>query len=116
MVAGYCWHWSKTPLPDGTLARDVEIGDYRRPWNARPEAIRLASGIPKAPLWARDPDASTWLGHRDLSHDSPVKRSGDRFVDLVKNTYRVLLTRGLRGCFVSFLDRDTERFFRSRMA
>ena len=27
-----------------------------------------------------------------------VKRSGDRFTDLVKRTYRVLLTRGLKGC------------------
>lgn len=148
MVAGYCWHWSKTPLPDGTLATDVQIGEYNRPWNARPEATRLAPGIPKAPLWARepggidqigciytaqgfefdyvgvifgkdltyDPDANTWLGHRTLSHDSPVKRSGDRFVDLVKSTYRVLLTRGLRGCYVAFLDKDTERFFKSRMA
>jgi DUF2075 family protein len=148
MVAGYCWHWSKTPLPDGSLAADVQIGDYGRPWNARHEATHLAAGIPKAHLWARepggidqigciytaqgfefdyvgvifgqdltyDPDANTWLGHRTLSHDSPVKRSGDRFVDLVKNTYRVLLTRGLRGCYVTFLDKDTERFFKSRMA
>jgi DUF2075 family protein len=31
------------------------------------------------------------------------------------NTYRVLLTRGLKGCYVCFLDRDTERFVRSRI-
>ena len=34
---------------------------------------------------------------------------------LVKNTYRVLLTRGLKGCFVYFADKDTERFVRSRI-
>jgi hypothetical protein len=33
----------------------------------------------------------------------------------VKNTYRVLLTRGMKGCYVYFVDRETERFFRSRM-
>jgi DUF2075 family protein len=36
-------------------------------------------------------------------------------VDLVKNTYRVLRTRGLVGCYVCFLDKETERFVRSRM-
>jgi hypothetical protein len=148
MVAGFCWPWSKKPLPDGTLIDDVEIDDFLRPWNARPEATRLATGIPKSHHWAResggidqvgciytaqgfefdyvgvifgkdlkyDPDAGVWIGDKTVSHDTVVKRSGDRFVDLVKNTYRVLLTRGLKGCYVTFLDKNTERFFRSRMS
>lgn len=45
-----------------------------------------------------------------------VKRSGDRFVDLVKNAYRVLLTRGMKGCYVYFENEDTRNFFRSRIA
>jgi hypothetical protein len=36
-------------------------------------------------------------------------------VSLVKNTYRVLLSRGMKGCYVHFMDKDTERFVRSRM-
>jgi DUF2075 family protein len=147
MTAGFCWPWSK-PKPDGTLVDDVVAGDYRRPWNARPEATRLARGIPKAPLWAYEPggldqigciytaqgfefdyvgviwgrdlaydlDAQTWVGRREHSCDNAVKRSKEHFVDLVKNTYRVLLSRGLKGCYVHFMDRDTERFVRSRMA
>lgn len=146
MAAGFCWPWSKSQ-PDGTLIADVVVGDYRRPWNARPEATRLADGIPKATYWAHDPngidqvgcvytaqgfefdyigvifgldltynlDAQEWEGHKDQSHDTVVKRSNDQFIDLVKNTYRVLLTRGLKGCYVCFMDRDTERFVKSRM-
>ena len=45
LVAGYCWPWSY-PLTDGTLVEDVVIGDFRRPWNARHDARRLAPGIP----------------------------------------------------------------------
>lgn len=30
-------------------------------------------------------------------------------------TYRVLLSRGMKGCYVCFLDKATETFFRSRM-
>lgn len=146
MAAGFCWPWSK-PQPDGTLVEDVVVGSWRRPWNARPEARRLAAGIPKAQLWAHEPggleqvgcvytaqgfefdyvgvvfgrdlrydlDAQVWLGDRKASFDRKVKQSRERFADLVKNTYRVLLSRGLRGCYVCFLDRDTERFFRTRI-
>jgi len=145
VTAGFCWNWSN-PNPDGTLKDDVVIGDYRRPWNAKPEARILAPGIPKSNLWAYDPNGSnqigcvytaqgfefdyvgvifgndlaydfdeqTWKGHPENSADSVVKRSKDKFVELVKNTYRVLLSRGLKGCYVYFVDKDTERFFKSR--
>jgi len=70
-------------------------------------------------IWGKDLrynlDDQTWVGDKTQSADSVVKRSMDRFVDLVKNTYRVLLSRGIKGCYVHFLDRDTERFVRSRM-
>jgi hypothetical protein len=55
-----------------------------------------------------------WAGDKTKSFDTVVKRSGEHFVDLVKNTYRVLLTRGIRGCYVYFMDRETEKFFQSR--
>jgi len=146
VTAGYCWHWSM-PDSNGNLNDDVVIGDYRRPWDARPEARKLAPGIPKATLWADDPnginqvgcvynaqgfefdyvgviigpdlrynfDAQMWEGHPEGSQDLAVKRSKDKFTELTKNTYRVLFSRGMKGCYVYFMDKDTERFFRSRM-
>ncbi len=147
LTAGFCWPWSKELNPDGTLKEDVEVGEYRRPWNARPEATRLARNIPKATYWAYDPnglyqigcvytiqgfefdyvgvifgkdlvydfDRQDWAADKEQSRDTVVRRSGSQFPDLVKRTYRVLLSRGLRGCYVCFLDKDTERFVRSRM-
>jgi DUF2075 family protein/phage repressor protein C with HTH and peptisase S24 domain len=146
VTAGFCWNWSK-PNGDGTLKDNVVIGDYKRPWNAKPEAKKLAPGIPKASLWAYDPnginqigcvytaqgfefdyvgvifgedlvydfDKQTWIGNLSKSSDNVVKRSGEKFVDLVKNTYRVLLSRGMKGCYVYFMNKDTERFFKSRI-
>ena len=146
MTAGFCWKWSR-PKPDGTLVEDVVIGEYRRPWNAKPETARLARGIPKAYLWAHLPggidqigciytaqgfefdyvgvifgkdllykfEQQEWVGDRQQSHDTVVRRSRDKFADLVKNTYRVLLSRGMKGCYVHFMDKETEHFFRSRM-
>jgi uncharacterized protein len=64
-----------------------------------------------------DPRSGSWVGDRSKSFDRPVKaaRVDDDFVALLKNTYRVLLTRGMRGCYVYFLDEDTPNFFRNRI-
>ncbi len=56
-----------------------------------------------------------WVTHREHSADSVVRRATQDFERLVKNTYRVLLTRGLKGCYVYFMDKDTESFFRTRI-
>lgn len=146
MTAGFCWRWSD-PLDGGGLVNDVVVGEYARPWNARPDAKRLARGIPKSSLWAHaaggieqvgcvytaqgfefdyvgviwgtdltyDLDRQAWVGNPAASYDTVVKRAKGAFVDLVKNTYRVLLSRGMKGCFVCFVDKDTERFVRSRV-
>jgi uncharacterized protein len=146
VTAGYCWPWSP-PNSDGTLKEDVVIADYKRPWNASPEARRLAPGIPRAYLWAYDPRGidqigciytaqgfefdyvgvvmgsdliydkglDTWQAHRENSHDTTVKRSETQFLPLVKNTYRVLLSRGIKGCYVYFVNKENEEYFRSRI-
>jgi uncharacterized protein len=58
-----------------------------------------------------------WVGQREVSKDSVVKREkdDDRFRDLVKQTYRVLMTRGIKGCYVYFEDPATREFFESRI-
>jgi uncharacterized protein len=146
VAAGFCWPWSE-PRGDGTLVDDVVIGEYKRPWDAKPGDWKLAPGIPSAALWATDPnginqigcvyniqgfeldyvgviwgrdlryslDEQRWIGDKVESADNVVKRSKDRFVDLIKNTYRVLLSRGMKGCYVYFLDKETEQFVRSRL-
>ncbi len=60
VAAGFCWKWSP-PRADGTLVDDVVIGDYRRPWDAKPGNWKLAPGIPSASLWATDPTGSIRL-------------------------------------------------------
>ena len=57
-----------------------------------------------------------WVGQRDQSSDSVVRRgvTEAEFTRFVKSTYRVLLTRGLRGCYVYFTDAPTRDFVLSR--
>jgi hypothetical protein len=60
-----------------------------------------------------------WIGQPEHSRDNVVRRRGRHdpasFTALVKNTYRVLLTRGLQGCYVHFQDAQTRDFFLSRI-
>lgn len=152
LMAGYCWPWSD-PVPEGgpgdrnVLIDDIVIDGFSMPWNAKPEATRLARGIPKSHLWAYDaggidqvgciytaqgfefdyagvifgPDLvyreeeGGWIARLDESHDRGAKTGKDSFASRVKNTYRVLLTRGMKGCYVYFCDEETQRYWKSRM-
>ena len=77
----------------------------------------FAAVIWGADLVIRD---GTRVGQPTESRDSGLKRNlkkGDvDFVDLVKNTYRVLLTRGMRGCWIYFVDEETREFVKRRIA
>lgn len=148
LSAGFCWPWSN-PRPDGSLVDDVAIDGWSMPWNAKPDAPKLAAGVPKASFWATDPaglgqvgciytaqgfeydyagvvfgrdlvyqPGVGWVGQRAHSQDGIVKRNAKtdaEFTALVKNAYRVLLTRGLKGCAVYFEDGATRDFVRSRI-
>lgn len=59
-----------------------------------------------------DPLLRTWVGDKTHSYDSVVKRSKEQFLELVKNTCLVLLTRGIKGCYVYFMDAGTRDYFR----
>lgn len=35
--------------------------------------------------------------------------------EIIKNTYRTLMTRGMKGCYVYFVDKETEQYFKNRI-
>jgi uncharacterized protein len=139
ITAGFCWEWSK-PRPDGTLVDDVVIGAWHRPWNLN--ADTALNGIPPSSLWATDPggfeqvgciytaqgfeyDYSGVIMGKDLvwRHDrwepnaaasrDPSVRKADNFGLLTRNTYKVLLTRGLQGCIIYSADPETRQMLAS---
>ncbi len=63
-----------------------------------------------------DPSKGTWVGIKANSADPNIKRAkADEFTKYLKNVYRVLLTRGMKGCYVYFLDKYTENYVRSKL-
>ncbi|MBO7938339.1 DUF2075 domain-containing protein [Streptomyces sp. S9] len=137
MSAGYCWRWSPEPKPGDPLPPDVVIGGWARPWNLRgdrsvsgapPSALWATdpagfgqigcvytaqgfeydwSGVIIGPdlVWRGD----RWITDRTASKDPVFKKSvADTDVDrLIRNTYKVLLTRGMVGTIVYSTDPET---------
>lgn len=63
---------------------------------------------------ARARSDKSLTGLRKLQRTDPI--SATQLADrLIKNTYRTLLTRGLKGCYVYFTDAETAQHFRSRI-
>lgn len=135
MVAGFCWPWSDVP-PSGPLVDDVVIGDWRRPWNARKDTV--GGEFPPRTLWATDlrgrsqigciytaqgfefthcgvimgPDLvirdGIWVAQPEENFDRPAK--GEHFERNVRNSYRVLLTRGMKGAALLVIDDETRDY------
>ena len=144
LTAGFCWPWHDA-RPDGTLADDVRIGDFVRPWNAKHDVGKLAKGIPRASLWAHTPGGlgqigcvysaqgfefdyvgviigddlqasgpgGSLRGNPAASEDPAILRAGTQGPLLISRAYRVLLSRGLRGCYLAFTNPETRRAFES---
>lgn len=135
LVAGFCWKWS-SPSSSGDLIPDVEIGAWRRPWNRKAEDKTYKPAEHPYTKWAETPEGEGqvgciysaqgfefsragviwgedlvwrtdgWVAQPKKSHDRPVKASKE-MLRLVRNAYRVLLTRGLSGVSLLILDQET---------
>lgn len=50
-------------------------------------------------------------GYKKLMKENPEKAK-EKLRNIIKNTYRTLLTRGMKGCYVYFEDTELEKYFR----
>ena len=50
-------------------------------------------------------------GWKRLAKANPVE-TADRLDRIIRNTYRTLMTRGMKGCFVYCTDEQTRDYFR----
>ena len=135
MCAGYCYDWNvKNKRGDW----DIEIGDFKAKWNLATDnifavnpgsineigCIHTVQGmefdyvgvIIGKDLLFRDGGVCT--DQKAISKDdrtSGIRSCKDRKLadQLIRNTYKVLLTRGLKGCFVFCEDVALRDYLRS---
>ena len=111
----------------GKLAPGIPKSDF---WASDPNGINQVGcvytaqgfefdyvGVIFGPDLVYRPMDGGWVGQPKESFDRVVSRgvTTAEFAEFVKSTYRVLLTRGLRGCYVTFSDGPTRDFVLSRI-
>src|SRR5206468_572250 len=116
---------------------DVKIGDFEMPWEKKDQFWKWATdnsgmeqvgtvytaqgfefdyiGVIFGNDLVYDHDKKRWIAKPENSRDSVAKRNNLKLADHLKNVYRVLLSRAHRGVYVYFMDKDTEKFFRSKI-
>jgi len=63
----------------------------------------------------RDSNDSTIRGYKKLMKQNP-EHTKSLLENIIKNTYRTLMTRGMKGCYVYFTDNETSEYFKSKIA
>ncbi|MFD8690723.1 DNA/RNA helicase domain-containing protein [Streptomyces sp. NPDC059651] len=135
ITAGFCWPWSDPRR--GRLVDDIKIGSWHKPWNLRGESrldgvppswlwatdpdgfgqvgcIYTAQGfeydwngviLGDDFLWRQ----GRWVSNRKANRDPALSSTdSDTFLRLVRNTYKVLLTRGMSGTLLYSTDPETQ--------
>jgi len=62
-----------------------------------------------------DRDKDSLAADITATKDPTLKRGQENIEKHVKNIYRTLLTRGMKGCYVYFTNKETEKYFKDRM-
>ncbi len=68
-----------------------------------------------------DLNSQNWKSNKNLHKGNTIPQNrlsvmaDERYQKIVKNIYRVLLSRGMKGCYVYFMDKETEIFVKTRM-
>ena len=116
-VGGYRRPWNAKP-DVGKLPQGVPKASY---WATDPNGFAQVGCIYTAQgfefdyigvIWGNDlvyrSELGGWQGVKPASCDPAAKRATpDAFMELIKNTYRVLLTRGMKGCYLYIQDAET---------
>jgi len=144
LIAGWCWPWSD-PNPDGTLVKDIVIGDFQFPWEAK-NGSKPAPGIPEAKYWAVDPNGvnqagtvysvqgfearhvgvimgrdlvnrdGEWIAQPQYNYSNSIRRKlPSQVLPYLKRIYRTLLSRGMHSCSIYCTDQETRRYLESRL-
>lgn len=62
-----------------------------------------------------DKDTDSLVGNIDGTKDPMLRRGKDKFDRHVKNIYRVLMSRGMKGCYIYCVDKEVGEYFRKRV-
>lgn len=144
VVAGYAWDWSSEKEGNADAGcNDIVIPEYdfSMPWNSRRIGTTWAidlDGVNQAGcihtsqglefdyvgvIVGKDlqynPETmeffTDWKEYKDKNGKKGLKDDPKRLNKLVRNIYKVLMSRGMKGCYVYFADPEVKKYFESRL-
>lgn len=145
VVAGYCWDWKSKRDPRafdieiGDYRRRWNLGSDGGLWIVAPTSISEVGcihtcqglevdyiGVIVGPdLLFRNGRLTTAVENRSSmdrsvrGYQSALRQQGSTVADLadrlIRNTYRTLMSRGMKGCFIHCVDAETQQYFRRRL-
>jgi len=144
MLAGYAWKWTaEEDGNNNAQIEDVTIDDhdFHMPWNSRKDQYRWAIhedgvtqigcihtsqglefdyvGVIIGNDLKYNPLTKELYGSYENYYDSSrkkgLKSNQEELTKLVKNIYKVLLSRGMKGCYVYCCDKELEGYLRGRL-
>lgn len=146
MLAGYCWDWvskkdqSLSDIHIGDYKATWNLIEHGQAWIVHPDSVSeigcihtsqgleldyvgviigpdliVRNGKAITDISKRAKTDKSIFGFRKLQREEP--EYANELADLIiKNTYRVLMTRGMKGCFVYSTDKETEEYFRKSIS
>jgi DUF2075 family protein len=75
------------------------------------EDLIIRDGVVLIDPSKRDSNDSTVRGYKSLMKDNPL-HTKELLRGIVKNTYRTLMTRGMKGCYIYCVDKETNEYFK----
>lgn len=145
ILAGYAWDWTAATGGNANAEiSDVTVPefDFMMPWNSRKVGTTWAiddKGIDQigcihtsqglefdyvgvivgADLSINLSDSTFYTDinkYKDKTGKKGMKEKPEELNKLVRNIYKVLMTRGMKGCYVYFIDKEVEKYFKERFA
>jgi DUF2075 family protein len=143
LVAGYCWNWISKKDPSakdiviGNFAAQWNLTEHGQAWIVQPKSVTevgcihtcqgleldyvgviigpdfiIRNGKVVTDALKRSPQDQSVKGIKGLIKKDPnmAYQLADR---IIKNTYRTLMTRGMKGCYIYCTDKETEEYFRN---
>ncbi len=145
MLAGYCWKWISKKNPNlkdiiiGNYEATWNLNSHGQAWIIHPDSVSEVgcihtsqgleldyAGVIIGPdMIVRDGKIITDVTKR-ASSDQSVKGIKNRLKEnpkeakqvadmIIKNTYRTLMTRGMKGCYIYSVDPETQDYFEKHL-
>lgn len=144
LLAGFAWPWTgeKDGNPDAEV-QDVDIPEchFSMPWNSRRDQYSWPIDDSKAEQIGcvhtsqgmefdyvgviigndlkYDPSSrevyASYNDYYDRTGRKGLKNDPDGLTRLIKNIYRILLSRGMKGCYIFCRDRNLQEYIRGRI-